>query len=102
MCSSRTSEICCRLQIETRRRQLGVVMALAVCRRRVRRWTACKLMTHPAIKAALTDLREDIEGHRGVRVDGEDLRLLDSALWMAAVPSKARNRCAEANVLWVD
>lgn len=41
------------------------------------------LMTHPPARAALSWLREEMTG-RGLRVDDEDLRLLDAALWMAA------------------
>ncbi|GAB3785453.1 DUF6308 family protein [Nocardioides ungokensis] len=42
------------------------------------------LMTNPKIVAALSWLREELTATYGLRVDVEDLRLLDSALWMAA------------------
>lgn len=42
------------------------------------------LMTHPEVRAGLTWLRAELTGTRGLRLDGEDMRLLDSALWMAS------------------
>ena len=42
------------------------------------------LMTHPKVIAGLGWLRDELENGRATRIDGEDLRLLDSALWMAA------------------
>jgi hypothetical protein len=42
------------------------------------------LMTHPRVIAALSWLRDELGSGRALRVDEEDLRLLDSALWMAA------------------
>jgi hypothetical protein len=42
------------------------------------------LMTHPQVISGLSWLRDELTRHRGIRVDDENLRLLDSALWMAA------------------
>ena len=41
------------------------------------------LITETAVQAALSRLRAALEKDRGIRVDFDDLRLLDSALWMA-------------------
>ena len=48
------------------------------------------LMTHPKVIAGLGRLRDELESGRAIRVDDEDLRLLDSALWMAASRRVAR------------
>lgn len=42
------------------------------------------LITHPDVKAGLSWVRGELDGHINVRVDVEDLRLLDALLWMAA------------------
>lgn len=48
------------------------------------------LMTHPKVIAGLSWVRDELETGRAIRVDDEDLRLLDSALWMAASRRQAR------------
>jgi hypothetical protein len=42
------------------------------------------LATLPQVRSALSWLRAELEEDRGLRVDEENLRLLDSALWMTA------------------
>ena len=42
------------------------------------------LMTNPTVVDELTRLRRELEETRGGRPDDEDLRMLDTALWMAA------------------
>lgn len=42
------------------------------------------LMTEPAIQDALAELRGTLSNAYGLRVDDEDMRLLDAALWMKA------------------
>ena len=42
------------------------------------------LMTSPEIRSTLSWLRADLTDQRGLRLDAEDLRLLDVALWTAA------------------
>lgn len=42
------------------------------------------LATHPKVRAAISWLRAELTHDRGLRIDDEDLRVLDSALWMKA------------------
>lgn len=43
------------------------------------------LMTSPEVVGGIATLRKELAGTRGPRLDTQDLRLLDSALWKAAV-----------------
>lgn len=47
------------------------------------------LMTNPEVIASLGEMRKELTGTSKVRLDEQDLRLLDCALWMAALAARA-------------